>query len=188
MPPPVKQEIWKSIAGYEGCYEISDYGQVRSLSRIVAFRNCMGTLVTRQFQSRLLKCICNYYGYAIVGLYDPIHHRRRQHKIHRLVLNTFVGPCPPGQEGRHLDGDKLNNQLGNLCWGTSKENNADRVVHGTSNQGERHGSAKLTNDKVRQIRKLRSDGWAYLKIAHKYKVDRVAVMNIVKRKSWKHVP
>lgn len=49
--------------------------------------------------------------------------------VHRLVLEAFVGPCPPGMQCRHLDGNSLNNRLSNLCWGTPKENLDDAVRH-----------------------------------------------------------
>lgn len=54
-----------------------------------------------------------------------------QRYVHRLVLEAFVGPCPPGKQCRHLNGDKADNKLTNLAWGTPSENNYDRVRHGT---------------------------------------------------------
>ncbi|QZE10566.1 hypothetical protein SEA_SCOOBYDOOBYDOO_251 [Mycobacterium phage ScoobyDoobyDoo] len=53
--------------------------------------------------------------------------------VHRLVLEAFVGPCPPGMETRHLDDDPSNNRLSNLCWGTRLENTMDRVQNGIHN-------------------------------------------------------
>jgi HNH endonuclease len=68
-------------------------------------------------------------------------------QIHRLVLETFVGPCPPGMKARHFpDRDTTNNNLDNLSWGTQTENELDKVVHGTSTR-------KLTASKVRRARK-----------------------------------
>lgn len=77
--------------------------------------------------------------------------------VHQLVLEAFVGSCPEGMECRHLDGNPKNNELENLCWGTRKENQADRKRHGTSNCGERQGRVKLTECKVELIRLLHAN-------------------------------
>lgn len=74
-----------------------------------------------------------------VGWTDAVGYRRvkigtKTHKVHRLVLQAFVGPCPDGQQVRHLDGDKENNNLRNLRYGTGAENTADKVRHGTMPQ------------------------------------------------------
>lgn len=58
--------------------------------------------------------------------------------VHQLILEAFVGQRPDGRECRHLDGNPLNNCASNLCWGTHKENQQDRAVHGTGNQGKRN--------------------------------------------------
>ncbi|WP_439621469.1 HNH endonuclease signature motif containing protein [Gemmata sp.] len=77
--------------------------------------------------------------------------KRRRVNVHRLILEAFVGPCPLGMETRHLDGDRLNNRLDNLAWGTPAENAADRIRHGTVLWGTRCSSAKLTEAQVREI-------------------------------------
>jgi hypothetical protein len=59
--------------------------------------------------------------------------------VHRLVLEAFVGPCPKGMQSRHFpDKDTSNNALTNLQWGTPKQNQDDRITHGTDGRGERH--------------------------------------------------
>jgi hypothetical protein len=57
--------------------------------------------------------------------------------LHRVVLSAFVGPCPSGKEGRHLDGNPLNPNLENLCWSSHKENISDKKIHGTEYQSNR---------------------------------------------------
>lgn len=74
--------------------------------------------------------------------------RRRSLYIHRLVLLAFVGPCPPGCECLHHDGNRSNNRLPNLRWGTKKENAEDMERHGRRPRGSRHGIAKLNESKV----------------------------------------
>jgi hypothetical protein len=75
--------------------------------------------------------------------------------VHRLVLEAFVSPCPPGMECRHLDGNPSNPRLDNLKWGTRAENVADTAKHGTRAAGERHGGAKLTTSETVAIRAFR---------------------------------
>lgn len=77
--------------------------------------------------------------------------------VHHLILEAFVGPCPPGLECCHGDGDGTNNALGNLRWDTHQENAQDRVRHGTSDKGERNPGAKLTDEQVRDIRQARGE-------------------------------
>lgn len=73
--------------------------------------------------------------------------------ISRLVLLTFVGPCPKGMECCHNDGNNKNNNLSNLRWDTPKNNHADRKKHGTIIYGENNPKAKLNEFQIRIIRK-----------------------------------
>jgi hypothetical protein len=109
-------------------------------------------------------------------------------RMHRLVLFAFVGPCPPGMEGCHNDGNHQNNALSNLRWDTPSANQRDRAKHGTSNQGSRHGMAKLDEGKVRQIRELHATGrFLYREIAAMFGVGDCIIGQIVRREVWRHV-
>ena len=107
--------------------------------------------------------------------------------IHRLVLETFVGPCPEGHCARHLNGSASDNRLENLTWGTPAENSGDMVKHGTSRRGERARHGKLTEDNVRDILKLLSAGEPKSIIAARYGVCVAAVRAITRGYSWNHV-
>ena len=73
--------------------------------------------------------------------------------VHHLVLEAFVGKRPKGTEARHVnDRDPTNNRLDNLAWGTHRENEADKIRHGTSQHGERNAMCKLTDAQVNEIR------------------------------------
>jgi hypothetical protein len=104
-------------------YEVSDRGRVRSLSRYI--RNppqlCGG---------RVLKPTPNKTGHLQIALSGP-GGGRRTHRVHRLVLEAFVGPCPPGLMGCHGNGNPADNRLENLRWDTAKGNAADSIRHGT---------------------------------------------------------
>lgn len=108
--------------------------------------------------------------------------------VHRLVLFAFVGPCPEGMEACHNDGDYSNNTLVNLRWDTHQGNERDKCRHGTSNHGERNGSAKLTEGDVRSLReKYASGAYSMSKLAKEYGITLGTVHPIIHRKTWSHV-
>jgi hypothetical protein len=111
-------ERWLALSDFPG-YEIS------SLGRVLSWRPWSGHPVPR-----LLTPVRTKDGYLTVHL-----HRDGQSlapiRIHRLVLAAFVGPCPDGMQTRHLDGDRTNNALPNLRYGTAVENAQDQRRHGT---------------------------------------------------------
>ena len=103
------------------------------------------------------------------------------------MLETFVGLRPPGKECRHLDGNKTNNRITNLAWGTGVENQHDRILHGTMMQGEEHHRAKLTNDDVLEIRRRAANGESHRVIAEDFPVIMDTISQIAKRRKWKHI-
>lgn len=109
--------------------------------------------------------------------------------IHVLILETFVGPCPPGMEARHFpDRNPANNRLINLQWGTRHENAQDRIRHGTQVQGERQHLAKLNPKSVLQIRREYATGKTTLAaLGAKHGLAKQNIAQVVKRKTWKHV-
>lgn len=108
--------------------------------------------INTNIPTRKLKPIRMNTGYLAVCLSK--NKKAHMKSIHRLILEAFVGPCPARMETRHKDGDRQNNTLSNLKWGTSKDNKQDMIEHNTSNRGEGHPKAKLNNWKVRVIRQL----------------------------------
>lgn len=105
--------------------------------------------------------------------------------VHRLVLEAFLGPCPKGKEARHFpDQSRTNNKLSNLSWATASVNQMDRVANGTSNRGERCGSAVLSWKDVEQIRRLHGR-YGYRKLASKFGVAVRTIYDIIKGLTWK---
>jgi hypothetical protein len=118
-------ELWTSIPGYEGFYEVSSYGNARSLTRFVPYGRHKGMTYTGRDLKLFVSGSYLSVKLARAGVTKTVY-------VHELVLLAFVGPRPvieDRSEIRHLDGDKFNNQLSNLTYGTVKENAADRKLH-----------------------------------------------------------
>lgn len=117
-------ELWKGIPGYEGRYQVSNQGRVRSLDRTIRFpgyttrAGIQRSPSLRSFKGTLLALGPSKSGHLSVPLGRPTIGRQ----VHQLVLLAFVGPCPTGHEVLHLDSDPTNNCLGNLKYGTRSEN------------------------------------------------------------------
>jgi hypothetical protein len=107
--------------------------------------------------------------------------------VHRLVIEAFIGPCPPGMECCHNDGDGFNNSLDNLRWDDRKSNQHDRIAHGTDLRGECHPMAKTTEVVVREIRAAREAGASFHSLSKKYRMSRPNIKRIALRKIWRHV-
>jgi NUMOD4 motif/HNH endonuclease len=175
-------EIWKPVIGFEGFYEISNRGRVKSLARKVWIKSRWGQHQQISVRERVLAATPDKEGYLCVMFAKD--GKRWCKKIHRLVLETFIGQSPPGMQCRHLDGNRLNNAPNNLCWGTSKEDAADRIKHGVHPRGDRLRTAKLSNSKVRII--LRSK-LPSRQLAAKFGVFYTVIDKVKRREIWKHV-
>lgn len=119
-------EFWKPVVGAEDGYEVSNHGNVRSLDRVIVTKNG----VRKQRKGQGLKPVELASGYLAVNI-------KGMRYIHRLVLEAFVRLALPTEECRHLDGDRKNNVLENLAWGTSSDNNYDIVEHGNHWQSKK---------------------------------------------------
>jgi len=179
-------EIWKAVYGYEGRYEVSTFGRVRSLNRKIMMDN--GKFKT--IQGRILKPRLEGYEiskrYLFVSLYKD--GKEKQRKIHHLVLEAYVGHRPRNMEGCHKNGNSLDNKVSNLKWATRKENARDKIRHGTTGRGDKSPTAILTSDKVRMIRVLaNSKGMTIRKLASDFGVADTTIHDIISRKSWKFI-
>lgn len=176
------KERWKPVVGYEGAYEVSDKGRVRSLPRRVKHYKAKGGAVLK---GRIIRLVSDGSMRQQVGL--CVNGRPKQHRVHRLVLEAFVGMCPTGMECCHHDGNPANNKLANLRWDTHKANVADAQRHGTFIKGERVGTAKLTEIQVRAMHALSENGWSNADISRVFCVATSHVWEIINRKEWAHV-
>jgi hypothetical protein len=169
-------ERWLPVPGYEGLYEVSDLGNVRSFH---AGRGSgkRGGLLAPGLSGR-------YLTVALCQRGQP----RRSWPVHQLVLLAFAGPRPPGMESLHGPGGQLDNRLVNLCWGTPSQNHGpDRVRDGTSNRGERSRNAKLTEAIVSECKRRYAAGETQTALAIEFGVTEPAICEAVNGVTWAHL-
>lgn len=137
-------EIWRPVVGFEGLYEVSDHGRIRSIGRVVAMRDGR----TKTVRSRILAVAVDDQGRVNVRLSRA--GKYTNHRVHNLVATAFIGPRPPGLETCHNDGDPSRNVPSNLRYDTHSANMRDMARHGRNNvakthcpQGHPYGGANL---------------------------------------------
>lgn len=178
-------EVWKEIPRFGGQYEASSKGRIRQLFNggedgwRVMKTSVHGSyeVITITLKSR-----------AIGRRHRKGDHKpgtTKQYKVHRLVLEAFVGPCPKGMMACHNNSNPLDNRPENLRWDTWEANCADMVEHGTR-KGSNNGRTSLLEDHVEQIKYLIGTTTAK-EVAKQYGVSNVAVGLIKNGKTWTHV-
>jgi hypothetical protein len=167
-------EEWKDIPGYEGRYQASTHGRVRSLDRTIYRKHAHGGYATWDYKGRVLRQGLRKDGHLNVNLGEY-----NTKKVHRLVLETFVGPCPQGKECLHKDGMPENNRLDNLHWGTRLANRADMRVHAQLYRRVQ-GSTWLSKDTILAIKRDLRDPKppSQRVLAQKYGTHRNTINNI----------
>jgi hypothetical protein len=167
---------WRPIPGLPG-YEVSSFGEVRSLPRVIQRCGRSARIPGRTLRPTLLKV--GYLALTIGGVTRYVHH---------LVCDAFHGPCPTGMERRHLNGSRTCNWASNLAYGTSIENHADMRRHGRAPLGERHHSATLTMAEVAWARHQASGGHSGIRIAAMLNRPVMTVNAAVSGRTWAHCP
>lgn len=162
---------WVPLPRWEGIYEIHPDGYVRRVAKSSGAQS-----------GRILLGTWAGAGYHAVTLRRKS--RIEREYVHRLVLTTFKGPCPPGHEGEHLDRNKRNNADWNLEWKTHRDNcfNRDNKLTGKKN-------AKLTIRQVRMIKRALGKGTLQKHIAARFGVCKQTVTNIKQGKAhaYRHI-
>ena len=162
------QETWKPVPGYEGLYEVSDQGRVRSLDRHCPGRDGRSEL----HRGRLLTPWAQKRGrYLTVSIRGGGANRKRT--VHSLVAEAFFGPRPPGMDVMHLDGNRQNNAAANLRYGTRKEN-----LNQTYEYGGKQANGKLSKEDALDIKRRLRRGDSPTDLAKEYGVNSAAVYHI----------
>ena len=160
------EEIWKPIEGCEG-YFVSNLGNVKSNKNRVKGN---------------LKLLVDKDGYLTVWVSTKP--KRRLLKVHRLVAQAFVDNPENKPQVCHKDGSKDNNVYTNLYWGTAKENNREKISHGTIARGEAQGLSKLKKEDVIEIKRLLSEGVRNITLAKRFGVNKSTIATIKSGGSW----
>lgn len=173
-----KIEIWKDVPGYEGYYQVSNLGRVKSLERKVPHERKGFEFI----KERILKQHIKRYSFVVLSK-----NRKKINKtVHRLVALAFI-PNPENKpQVNHIDGIKYNNCVENLEWCTIEYNNNHALVNNLKPKGENHGSAKLSEKEVIEIRNI-NNSLSVRDIAKTYNVQKCTISKILKRKTWKHI-
>ena len=174
------RERWKQIAGYEGLYEVSNLGRVRSVERLVGAKFAGG--VSRR-QGRILVPVLHSFGYLTVTLSK--NDRKKRFTIHRLVATAFL-PNPLNKpQVNHIDGVPGNAKVTNLEWVTRSENQLHAFRTGLQEKlyGEDAPRAKLTQKQAEVIRSLAGKHDAPT-LAKRYGVGRSTITAIIRKERY----
>lgn len=180
-------ERWKDIPGYEGLYQVSNHGRVKSVARKLACperANIKGgrRAVSEKILSQSVHRYCSV-SLSRGGIVETA-------LVHRLVLLAFVGPCPDGMMCRHFpDRRTTNNRIENLSWGTNLENRDDMIIHGTRNGwGKKYVISEVIDSDIRNaysggriVARYKKGTVSLRSLAEKHKVSVSTIYKIVRR-------
>lgn len=177
------QETWKKVEGFEG-YEVSSFGNVRSIDRVITQVNQAGTY-TRTMKGKLMKMNVNNKGYNVTQL--SRNGVRQMVLVHRLVAKAFVNNPKELPQVNHEDGNKQNNRADNLGWTNNSGNQEHAIATGLIKKarGEATRASKLTDEAVKWIRAYNQLPTA--DVAGKYGVTQQTILDVRNRKTWNHI-
>lgn len=178
------EEIWKSVVGYEGLYEVSNFGRIRALARAYCDKNGR----VSNIKERIMKQPLSNTGYHHTALRKNGISVTRN--LHRIIAEAFI-PNPDNKPCiNHINGDKSDNTLINLEWVTHAENIQHAGATGLMKFGINHHGSKLDEEKVRFIREnVTTNGGdlTYEELGRMFNVSRHSLQCVVYRRTWKRV-
>lgn len=182
----MEEEIWKDIPGYEGYYQVSNMGRVKSLDRTMIIEHPIGGQRTVLRKGKILKNKVNNHGKNMVSLSK--NNKIKESNVSRLVLLAFTGMPNKDQECCHRNDIQTDDTLSNLYWGTRKENIIDKERNNKQPRGSNVGTSKLKEGEVYLIKKLlNTKKYTSVFIAKMFKVDRTTINKIKRNLNWKHI-
>ena len=170
------EEIWKDIEGYEGLYQVSNLGRVKSLDRHIR-----GTNNSLRFHcGRIMSPADNGKGYLSLTLKN--NGQEKTVYVHRLVAQHFIPNPNRKSDVNHKDFDKSNNRCDNLEWATRSENERHSLIHGKARQ-------RITAEDVISIRNRKNNGESYNSIFGDYvnKISQSAFLKAYRGYTWKYI-
>lgn len=172
-------EIWLPINGYEDYYEVSSLGRVRSLNRMVRHKHGGTRLAPEKYLS-----ICTHkQGHHVVRLWKD--NKTKLFNLYRLLAIHFIPNPEKKREVNHIDGDRTNYSLSNLEWCTPSENMKhafrNNLCNGYYTKGFEHQLCKMTEDKVRDLIKMRNNGYKFKDLAIHFNITHETAGRVYKK-------
>lgn len=190
LSTPKDFEVWKDVIGYEGLYQVSNFGNIKSLDRIVNKPNGVSYLrkgkICTQSKSNL--------GYMTVGF--TVNNKKVNKYVHRLVAEAFITNMNNYPQVNHIDCDKTNNRMYNLEWCTNSQNHTHASKNGLNKlhlhrvvySGEENGRSLLTKEQVLEIKqKYIPYKYSAKKLSKEYNVSESCITHILNNTSWKEI-
>lgn len=183
-------DVWKDVIGYEGLYQVSNLGNVRSLDREIAPNN----RVPYWRKGKICKQSKSNLGYMTVGF--TVNNVKVSKYVHRLVAEAFIDNINDYPQVNHIDGDKTNNRVDNLEWCTNSQNHTHASknglnklhLHRVAYSGEKNGRSLLTKEQVLEIKqKYIPYKYSAKKLAKEYNVSESCITHILNNTSWKKI-
>jgi hypothetical protein len=183
-------DVWKDVIGYEGLYQVSNLGNVRSLDREIAPNN----RVPYWRKGNICKQSKSNLGYMTVGF--TVNNVKVSKYVHRLVAEAFIDNINDYPQVNHIDGDKTNNRVDNLEWCTNSQNHTHASknglnklhLHRVAYSGEKNGRSLLTKEQVLEIKqKYIPYKYSAKKLAKEYNVSESCITHILNNTSWKKI-
>lgn len=176
-------EIWKPVPNFEGYFEVSNQGRVRTVERKVRFVSKRGCESWRVKARKIISQQLINSGYMVVHLQkDGVRHAKT---VHSVVAMAFLGERPCGLDVCHNNGVKTDNRSVNIRYDTRRNNHADKVLHGTVYAGATQ--AKITAKDAAIIRKIANDNLMGKKeLAAMYGVTSETIRRVLKNETWKY--
>lgn len=184
------REVWKDVIGYETFYQVSNFGNVRSLDRVVNKLN--GIFYMRK--GKLCVQSKSNLGYMTVGF--TVNNKKVNKYVHRLVAEAFITNMNDYPQVNHIDCDKTNNRMYNLEWCTNSQNHIHASknglnklhLHRVAYSGEENGRALLTKEQVLEIKqKYIPYKYSAKKLSKDYNVSESCITHILNNTSWKEI-
>lgn len=176
------EEEWRNVAGYEGHYEVSNLGRIKSMDRILQNKNGKRC----RWKARIMTPGKDKCGYEHLSL--NLNGKRQPLQVHRIVATAFI-PNPENKpQINHIDCRKANNAASNLEWSTHDENIQHAVKNSLHRRGAENGNAKLTESSVSEMRsKYKTGKFSQADLGREYGIAATTICQILSRKRWGHI-
>jgi hypothetical protein len=176
-------EVWRDVVGYEGIYEVSNIGRIKTVKRVVTRTNGWDFTV----KERILKPATDVYGYKRVSLSNM--DKGKTHKVHRVVAQAFLKSIDGKNEVNHINGIKDDNRAENLEWCNRSENVEHAFKNGLSipRRGSKVHTAKIDEWMALTIKTLLGAGYGPAKVSRMCDVSRNICKDINRGRTWNHI-